>query len=165
MGAPFLALFARSGDFCWSVQAIPSVISRSGQSTDILTTLDMFFPSPQPANRRAARTRFAETTPAVLRLKNGSRTRGKLQTISLTGGLLSLSKPLFHGSRVKLMFLTPKGSVLGAAEMLMPISWGLQPFKFVRLYDDDEERLQAAIQSSLDQSHLGKLQIEKFRAW
>lgn len=47
------------------------------------------------------------------------------------------------------MFLTRKGSVLGAAEMLRPETWGLQPFKFVKLYDDDECRLQAAIQSSL----------------
>ncbi|MGC1374279.1 MAG: hypothetical protein WA824_19235, partial [Candidatus Sulfotelmatobacter sp.] len=123
----------------------------------------MFFPSPQPANRRAPRTRFAETTPAVLRLKNGSRTRGKLQIISLTGGLLSLPKPLFRGSRVKLMFLTSKGSVLGAAEMLMPISWGLQPFKFVGLYDDDEERLQAAIQSSFAQNRCGYTQVARFR--
>jgi hypothetical protein len=125
----------------------------------------MFFPSPQPANRRAPRTRFSETTPAVLRLKNGSRARGKLQIISLTGGLLSLPKPLFQGSRVKLMFLTPKGSVLGAAEMLSPITWGLQPFKFVRLYDDDEERLQAAIQSSLKQNRQSYAQVESVRAW
>jgi hypothetical protein len=125
----------------------------------------MPFPSPQPAGRRVPRTRFPETTPAVLRLKNGSRARGKLQIISLTGGLLSLSKPLFQGSRVKLMFLTSKGSVLGAAEMLNPISWSLQPFKFVRLYDDDEERLQAAIQSSLDQNRRSHAQVERFRAW
>ena len=125
----------------------------------------MFFPSPQPAGRRAPRTCFAETTPAVLRLKNGSRARGKLQIISLTGGLLSLPKPLFQGSRVKLMFLTPKGTVLGAAEMLSPITWGLQPFKFVRLYDDDEERLQAAIQSSMDQNRRRHAQVERFRVW
>jgi len=53
---------------------------------------------------------------------------------------------------VKLMFLTRRGSVLGAAEMLSPVTWGLQPFKFVRLHDDDERRLQAAIQSSLDKN-------------
>jgi len=57
------------------------------------------------------------------------------------------------------MFLTRRGSVQGAAEMLSPETWGLQPFKFVRLYDDDECRLQAAIQSSLDQNR-GQGQIE-----
>jgi hypothetical protein len=63
------------------------------------------------------------------------------------------------------MFLTRKGSVLGAAEMLSPLSWSLQPFKFVRLHDDDEERLNAAIQSSLDQNRRGLAQVERFRAW
>jgi len=63
------------------------------------------------------------------------------------------------------MFLTGRGSVLGTAEMLSPISWGLQPFKFIRLYDDDEQRLQAAIQSSLDQNRRDHGHIEKGRAW
>jgi hypothetical protein len=125
----------------------------------------MPFPSPRTAERRAPRTRFAETTPAVLRFHNGCRARGKLQIISITGGLLSLPKPLYQGSRVKLMFLTPKGSVFGAAEMLSPIDWGLQPFKFTRLHDDDEERLQAAIQFSLKQNRQRHVQVERFRAW
>jgi hypothetical protein len=125
----------------------------------------MPFLSPRNAERRAPRTCFAEPTPAVLRFHNGCRARGKLQTISLTGGLLSLSKPLHQGSRVKLMFLTRQGSVFGAAEMLNPITWGLQPFKFTRLHDDDEERLQAAIQSSLVQNRQSHAQVERFRAW
>lgn len=125
----------------------------------------MPFLSPPLARRRAPRTCFAETTPAVLRFHNGCRARGKLQIISLTGGLLSLSKPLFQGSRVKLMFLTRHGSVLGAAEMLSPIDWGLQPFKFIRLHDNDEERLQAAIQSALSQKRQTQAQVERFRAW
>jgi hypothetical protein len=123
-----------------------------------------YLPQPQ-ASRRAPRTSFAETTPAVLRCQNGRRIPGKLQIISLTGGLLCLPRPLDQGSRVKLMFLTGKGSVLGAAEMLSPISWSLQPFKFVGLYDDDQRRLQAAIQLSLDQNRRDHGQMEKFRAW
>jgi hypothetical protein len=119
----------------------------------------------QHASRRAPRTSFAEPTPAVLRCRDGHNVPGKLQIISLTGGLLRLPRPLDQGSQVKLMFLTRRGSVLGAAEMLSPISWSLQPFKFVRLYDDDEERLQAAIQSSLDQHRHQHGQIEKGRAW
>jgi hypothetical protein len=114
---------------------------------------------------RAPRTRFAETTPAVLRCQDGRRVRGKLQIISLTGGLLGLSRPLDQGSQVKLMFLTHEGSVLGAAEMLSPVTWGLQPFKFVKLHDDDEFRLQAAIQSSLEQKRHDYGQMERHRAW
>ncbi|MGO8811629.1 MAG: PilZ domain-containing protein [Candidatus Sulfotelmatobacter sp.] len=123
-----------------------------------------YFPPPD-ARRRAPRTSFAEATPAVLRFQNGRRVSGKLQVISLTGGLLCLSRPLDQGSRVKLMFLTGRGSVLGAAEMLSPISWSLQPFKFVGLYDDDQQKLQAAIQSSLDQNRHDHGQVERHRAW
>ncbi|MFZ0420685.1 MAG: hypothetical protein WAM04_21470 [Candidatus Sulfotelmatobacter sp.] len=88
-----------------------------------------------------------------------------MQVISLTGGLLCLPKALDHGCLVKLMFLTSGGSVLGAAEMLNPVSWSLQPFKFVALHYDDERRLQVAIQSSLDQNRSDLGQMEKHRAW
>ncbi len=123
-----------------------------------------YFPSPD-ARRRAPRTSFAETTPAVLRFQNGRRVSGKLKVISLTGGLLSLPSPLVQGAQVKLMFLTGRGSVLGAAEMLCPISWSLQPFKFLGLYNDDQQKLQAAIQSSLDQNRQDHGQMERHRAW
>jgi hypothetical protein len=123
-----------------------------------------YFPLPQ-ASRRAPRTSFAEDTPAVLRCQDGRRVPGKLQVISVTGGLLCLSDPLDQGSQVKVMFLTHGGSVLGAAEMLSPVSQKLQPFKFVRLYDDDHRRLQAAIQLSLDQNRHNHGQIERGRAW
>ena len=88
-----------------------------------------------------------------------------MQIISLTGGLLYLSEPLGRGSQVKLMFLTRRGSVLGAAEMLSPVSWSFQPFKFLKLYDDDELRLQEAIQSSLDQRRCNLGQVERYRNW
>ena len=119
---------------------------------------------PQPL-QRAPRTSFAETTPAVLRFQDGRRVPGKVQMISVSGGLLSLAKPVDQGSRVKLMFLTPGGSVLGAAEMLSPITWSLQPFKFVGLYDDDQRRLQAAIQTSIEQNRRDHGQMERHRAW
>ena len=57
--------------------------------------------------------------------------------------------------------LARRGSVLRAVEMLRSDTWGLQPFKFVRLYDD-ECRLQAAIQSFLDQNRDHR-QIERYR--
>jgi hypothetical protein len=115
--------------------------------------------------RRAPRARFAETTPAVLRLQNGGRVSGKLQVISVTGGLLSLTESLDQGSRVKLMFVTQSGPVLGAAEMLHPTVTGAQPFKFTTLLDDDRRRLQTAIQSCQDHDRRGRGEIETFRAW
>ncbi len=143
----------------------PSVIFRLVIADFTIKLTDMLSHSPQRASGRAARTCFAEITPAVLRCQNGSRVMGNLQVVSLTGGLLKLPKPLRSGSRVKLMFLTRKGSVLGAVEMLNPLSWSLQPFKFVELYDDDEERLEAAIQASLAKNRRDHGQVERFRAW
>jgi hypothetical protein len=125
----------------------------------------MPIPSPQAASKRAQRTSFPEVTHAVVRFENGSRVLGRLQVISTTGGLLGLEKPLNPGDQVKLMFLTSKGSVFGAAEMLRPVSWVQQPFKFTRLHNDDQERLKAAIQISLDQGRRDVGQMERFRAW
>jgi len=108
----------------------------------------MAYLPPTPANRRAARAWLADSTPAVLRFKDGRCTPGKLQVVSLTGGLLCLSNLLGQGSRVKLMFLTHSGPVLGAAELLSPISWTQQPFRFLALDECDQRRLRAAIRSS-----------------
>jgi len=101
----------------------------------------------------------------VLRCQDGRRVPGKLQIVSVTGGLLCLPRPLDPGAQVKLMFLTNRGPVLSAAEMLRPVSWSLQPFRFVGLGDDDQRRLQAAIQLSLDQNRRGHVQLERHRAW
>ena len=73
------------------------------------------------ANWRSPRVRLADITPAVLRLPDGRRRRGQLETISLTGGLLSMPNMLDRGSHIQLMFLTRTGPVVGAAEMLVPL--------------------------------------------
>jgi hypothetical protein len=100
---------------------------------------------------RAPRVHLADFTPAVLRFQDGQRASGQLQVLSVNGGLLSLPGPLDQGSQVRLMFLTRTGAVLGAAEMLSPVTSTQQPFRFVSLPVDDRRRLGAAIQSSLNQ--------------
>jgi hypothetical protein len=99
----------------------------------------------------------------VLRFADGRRASGKLQVVSLTGGLLSLSNPVVQGSQVKLMFLTRAGSVLGGAEMLSPVSSDLQPFRFVSLASADQRRLGATVQPAQQQPPEEQW-IEKFRA-
>jgi hypothetical protein len=130
-----------------------------------------YLPQAQP-HQRPPRVKLSEITPVALRFSDGSRTSGNLQVVSVTGGLLSMTRPVAQGSVVKLMFLTRKGPVLGAAEMLTPLSWDQQPFRFVSLYDDDQSRLHAAIHSSLEQnrhdqkhSQQGQDQVERLRAW
>ena len=80
---------------------------------------------------RAPRVRTTEYTPVVLRFPSGDTVTGRLEVFSATGGLLCLPKPLIRGTRIRVMFVTPKGPVLGAAEMLTPVSWNQQAFRFV----------------------------------
>lgn len=120
---------------------------------------------PAQARQRPPRVHFTDVTPVVVRFQDGKRTSGKLRVVSITGGLLSFSRPLPQGSRVRLMFLTGAGPVLGTVEMLSPIFVGMQPFRFVALYDDDQNRLHAAIQSSLNSNRRDQQKIEKYRSW
>lgn len=115
-------------------------------------------------DRRAPRLNLSDITHAVLRFEDGHRTQAQLEIISLTGGMLSLPKPVDRASRVKLMFVTPTGPVLGTAEMLKPVSWSQQPFRFVGLEKDDQRRLQESIQSSFGQVNKDQEWIEKYRA-
>ena len=115
-------------------------------------------------DRRAPRLNLSDLTPAVLRFEDGHRTQGQLEVISLTGGILGLPKPVVRESRVKLMFVTPTGPVLGTAEMLKPVSWNQQPFRFVGLEKDDQRRLHDSIQSSFGQVSKDQEWIDKYRA-
>src|SRR5947209_18293510 len=82
---------------------------------------------------RPPRVRMTGFAPAVLRFHDGGCATGSLEVISPTGGLLCVPKSANRGSRVKLMFLTQMGPVLGSAELLRPVSWTRQPFRFVWL--------------------------------
>ena len=100
----------------------------------------MTYPPPAFA-RRAPRVRTTEYTPAVLRFPSGDTVTGRVEVFSSTGGLLCLPKPLIRGTRIKVMFLTPGGPMLGAAEMLSPVSWTQQPFRFVTHAVGNQPRL------------------------
>jgi hypothetical protein len=113
--------------------------------------------------QRSPRVRLPRMTPAVLRSQDGSRRQGELEMVSLTGGLVCLPKPLDRGSRVKLMFMTHTGAIFGSAEMLKPVSWDLQPFRFVALDEGDQHKLRAAIQSYLGQNSGGE-ECDNYRA-
>lgn len=99
--------------------------------------------------RRAPRVNLEQMTPAVVRLPDGQRAPAKVKVFSVTGGLLSLIKPLNQGALVRVMFVTDAGPVLGGAEMLTPVGDALQPFRFVSLPVEDQRKLGAIVQSSL----------------
>ncbi len=95
---------------------------------------------------RSQRLQLAETIPVVLRCPDGHRIPAKLQCVSLTGGRMIVAPLLPPGSLVKLIFVTPKGPVTGTAEMLRPVSWTEQPFRFAAIPDSGQHRLRAVIE-------------------
>jgi hypothetical protein len=110
---------------------------------------------------RSPRVRLDDAA-AILRAPDGRQQRGKIETLSLNGGLLSLSSTVEQGSRLKLLFLTQTGPVMGAVEMLPPVSSERQAFRFVGLEKTDKGRLRSTIQSSC--TPVQDAWIEKYRA-
>ena len=117
------------------------------------------FPQPHPS-RRAARVQLGDSVLAAIRLEDGRHAKAKLQTISVTGGLLQLPRSLGNGAFVEVAFQTQAGPVHGMAEILGPTQKTadgvLQPFRFVALDDDDHRRLRTSLDQVVDRSWLGK---------
>ncbi len=115
------------------------------------------FPQPHP-QKRAPRIHLAGLTPALVILADGQRARGKLQTVSVTGGVLRLSKSLEEGDFVEIAFQTQSGAVRGMAEMLtatQATDGFLQPFRFIALGDEEHRALSMTVDSVTDQSFQG----------
>ncbi len=116
------------------------------------------FPQAHP-QRRAPRIQLGGSVAALVMLEDGERAKGKLQSISVTGGLLRLAKSLGHGDFVEIAFHTQSGPVRGMAEMLDPMRAApdgvLQPFRFVALEDDDHRTLRMTVDSVADKSFQG----------
>ena len=121
-----------------------------------LTASVAYFPcmvtSPQlPCTRRPVRVCLPGMPSATIRLGDGQYSSAKIQTISVTGGLLRVLKPLSPGAVVELMFLTHIGPVLAKAELLSPClaaPIGLQPFRFIAIDSAELHKLRAAIASA-----------------
>ena len=91
-------------------------------------------------------------------LEDGQRAKGKLQTISVTGGLLRLLRALQQGDFVEIAFQTQSGPVHGMAEMLCAIratDGVLQPFRFIAMGDDDHRNLSMVVDTATDRSFSG----------
>ena len=116
------------------------------------------FPQVHP-QRRSPRIQLGGSVLAQVILEDGQRSKAKLQTVSVTGGLLRLAKSLSQGDFVEVAFQTHSGSVRGMAEMLMPVraatDGSLQPFRFVALGDDDHRALRMVVDSAADRSFQG----------
>ena len=122
------------------------------------------FPQPLP-DRRAPRIRLNGAVAAAIRSEGGDQARARLQSLSITGGLLQLAKEFSIGDFVEIAFHTRSGAVRGMAEMLQPVrqsqSACLQPFRFIALGDDDHHKLSMALDSALDKSFLHALSVQR----
>ena len=115
------------------------------------------YPQTNPTHR-ATRIQLA-TTPAVVKLSDGQKTKGNIHLVSITGGLLQLARALSEGDFVEVAFQTNSGNVQGMAEMLNPVRRGqgsvLQAFRFVALDDEDHHTLSRVVEATSDRSFLG----------
>ena len=114
-----------------------------------------YFPQPHPANRQR-RLKVGGSVVVAIRAEGAQVVRAKLHELSLTGGLLVMSKAFTEGDFVEVAFSTSKGTVHGMAEFLraknQSISGCLQPFKFVALEDEDHTKLRMALESLSDRT-------------
>jgi hypothetical protein len=115
------------------------------------------FPQPHP-QQRATRIKLGDSVSALVKHDGGQRTKAKIQTVSVTGGLLRMAKALDEGDFVEVAFQTQSGPVHGMAEMLHPRQVSangiLQPFRFVALEDDDHQTLRFAVDSTVERNFL-----------
>ena len=104
--------------------------------------------------KRSPRVQLNGTVGAAIQSERGQHERAKLQTISLTGGLLEMRCALVPGDFVQIAFHTRAGMVQGMAEILPAMhkfsSACLQPFRFIAMGDDDHRRLRMSVTSALD---------------
>ncbi len=106
------------------------------------------------ANRRAPRVQLNGSVAASIHSEGGQRARARLQSLSVTGGLLRVQSELSAGEFIEIAFSTCSGPIHGMAEMLAPArkfeSACLQPFRFIALGDEDHRKLRMALESLSD---------------
>ncbi len=104
---------------------------------------------------RAARVSLQGRISVALVLENGRHLSGKLHQLSVTGGLLEVTKYLEERSKVELAIPLGGSLVRPGAEMLFPM-WSahgfLQPFRITRLWAQERQMLEAEITELLRQS-------------
>src|SRR5580700_7062801 len=89
-----------------------------------------------PKGPRGSRVKLGGSILALVLLENGRQIRGRMNQLSLNGGLVSLEHPLDEGIRVTVLFHLGCTSVRCRAQMMFPM-WAtlgcMQPFRFLDL--------------------------------
>jgi len=86
--------------------------------------------------QRGKRVKLGGSILALVLLENGRQIRGRMNQLSVNGGLVSLEQPLDEAIRVTVLFHLGLTSIRCRAQMLFPM-WAtqgcLQPFRFLEL--------------------------------
>jgi len=100
--------------------------------------------------QRGLRVRLGGCILALVLLENGRQIRGRMNQLSVNGGLLSLEHPLDEGIRVTVLFHLGATSIRCRAHMLFPM-WAtngcLQPFRFLELPEADRASLNRELET------------------
>jgi hypothetical protein len=107
-------------------------------------------PSIAQKGQRGTRVKLGGSILALVLLENGRQIRGRMNQLSVNGGLVSLEQPLDEGIRVTVLFHIGLTSVRSRAQMLFPM-WAtqgcLQPFRFLELPENSRTRLNRELES------------------
>jgi len=99
---------------------------------------------------RGSRVRLGGSILALVLLENGRQIRGRMNQLSVNGGLVSLEHPLDEGIAVTMVFHIGGTSIRCHARMLFPM-WAtqgcLQPFRFVELGEADRASLNRELEA------------------
>jgi hypothetical protein len=100
--------------------------------------------------QRGSRVKLGGAILALLLLENGRQIRGRVNQLSLNGGLVSLERPLDEGIPVTVLFHLGCTSIRCRAKVLFPM-WAtqgyLQPFRFLDLPDASRASLNRELES------------------
>lgn len=87
---------------------------------------------------RGSRVKLGGSILALVVLENGRQIRGRMNQLSVNGGLVSLERPLDEGIKVTVLFHLGVTSIRCRSQMMFPM-WAtqgcLQPFRFLELPD------------------------------
>src|SRR5208283_4722507 len=100
--------------------------------------------------RRGSRVKLGGSILALVLLENGRQIRGRMNQLSVNGGLVSLEHPLDEGIRVTVLFHLGITSIRCRAQMLFPM-WATQgclhPFRFLELPEAGRAGLNRELES------------------
>ncbi len=115
--------------------------------------MSQFFQRRPP--RRAPRANLRGTVSATIQLENGRQVSGRLQQLSITGGLVELVTYLEERTWVGITIHVASGAVQATAEMMFPMRGGygyLQPFRFTIVSEEQLHALDREVTALLKQT-------------